>query len=107
MLAKAVSSVESLSDEITDFARTLCTDGKPDYSNTTLLDELLGVAEELDTKEEIALGIEFTADEVEAILDQLPPPRDPKTAEDDEERQQIKALEAARARLTELRQSLQ
>ena len=49
----------------------------------------------------------LSLDEVEAILDQLPPPRDPKDGEDEEERQQIKTLEAARARLTELKSSLQ
>ena len=48
----------------------------------------------------------LSIEEIEALLDCLPPPRDPKTGEDEEERQQIKTLEGARQRLVELQQSL-
>ena len=48
----------------------------------------------------------LSIDEVDALLDCLPPPRKEEEGEDTEERQQIKTLNAARARLVELQQSL-
>lgn len=48
----------------------------------------------------------LSVDEVEALLDCLPMPRKESDGEDAEERAQIKTLEAARARLLELKASL-
>lgn len=48
----------------------------------------------------------LSIDEVDSLLDCLPPPRKEEEGEDTEERQQIKTLNAARARLVELQQSL-
>jgi len=48
----------------------------------------------------------LSIDEVDSILDCLPPPRKEEEGEDAEERQQIKTLNAARSRLVELQQSL-
>ena len=47
----------------------------------------------------------LSVEECDALLDCLPPPRAVESGEDAEERQQIKTLEAARARLQELKQS--
>jgi len=48
----------------------------------------------------------LSIDEAEELLDCLPPPRKEEEGEDAEERQQIKTLNSARARLVELQQSL-
>ena len=48
----------------------------------------------------------LSVDEVEALLDALPMPRKESDGEDADERKQIKTLEAARARLQELKTSL-
>ena len=48
----------------------------------------------------------LSVDEVEALLDALPMPRKESDGEDADERKQIKTLEAARARLQELKNSL-
>ena len=50
--------------------------------------------------------IVLSIDEVEAVLDCLPPPRSPASGADVEERQQLAALEAARERLCELKRAL-
>lgn len=46
---------------------------------------------------------QFTAEQLAALIECLPPPRDLKEAEDDEERQQIKTLGSAQGRLQEMR----
>ena len=48
----------------------------------------------------------LSTEEVDCLLDCLPPPRKEEEGEDVEERQQIKTLNSARARLVELQQSL-
>ena len=48
----------------------------------------------------------LSVDEVEALLAALPMPRKESDGEDADERKQIKTLEAARARLQELKNSL-
>ena len=48
----------------------------------------------------------LSTEEVDCLLDCLPPPRKEEEGEDAEERQQIKTLNSARARLVELQQSL-
>ncbi|KAL1526433.1 hypothetical protein AB1Y20_015145 [Prymnesium parvum] len=45
--------------------------------------------------------VDFSSDELAALLDSLPPARDPKEAQDDDERQQLKYLASARGRLEE------